>query len=209
MFFLLTVCAIIKQNYSHLGSLNLKSSLEILDSKTACSLFATFFGLLLVRHQFILGFKPRIVYECVKTTSAFHPELTGKGILWQVKIKNVGLGVSVFSSYKFKIGIESITEGEYQDFNTAIEDLKKNGFFPEEDFYLSNITSGGALPSKEDKIIFEILLPVGYKIKQIDLRMFFEGYLGGRYRKDVYLIPRLGIPNKEDNKNTPQETEDC
>lgn len=200
IFFLLTIYAIFKQNFEYFSLPELENSIEILDTKTACSLFATFLGLLLVRNQFIVGSKPKIVYECVKTKSSSNPELENKGILWQVRMHNVGLGAAAFLSYKFRVGIDCINDGEYVDYATTIEELKKNGLLLEEDFYLLNITFGGAMSAKDQQIIFEILLSVGYKIKQIDARVIFEGYLGGRYQKDMYLIPRLGIPNKTSEK---------
>src|SRR4051812_41916730 len=39
------------------------SKIKIVDTKTAFSILITLVGLILVRHHFILGFKPRLIYE--------------------------------------------------------------------------------------------------------------------------------------------------
>jgi hypothetical protein len=201
IFFLLTIYAILKQNFNLLRLPELEHAIEILDTKTACTLFATFLGLLLVRHQFIVGLQPRFVYECAKVKSASNPEFDDKGIVWRVKIQNVGLGAAAFVSCKFRIGINSINSGQFFDYKMTIENLRKNGFSLEKDFYLLNITFGSAMSAKDFKIIFEILIPAAQKIKQLDMRIVFTGYLGGKYQKDLYLIPRLGIPSKTLERN--------
>ena len=195
----LTIYAVLKSNSYFLTSPFQKYfSFEILDTKTASTIFVTFISLLLVRHQFVIGFKPKIIYECKKTKTSVNPELDHGGILWQVKIRNVGLGTAIFSSYVFRVGLLQVSESDYnKEFTEIIEELKTQGLYYEEDYYLSNITNGYAMPSKDERILFEVRLPNGYAIKQIDVKMVFSGYLGGKYHKEVYLIPRRGIFKKE------------
>ena len=202
IFLLLTIYSILRDNlYDARINYPRWLWLNILDTKTACTIFVSFISILLVRHHFIIGFKPKIVYECRKTKQPYNAELEVGKILWQVKIKNVGLGTAVFTHYCFRVGISEINSGQYDlDFSQVINTLKANNIFFEDDYYLSNITNGYAMPSKEERIVFEILLPIGYSLKQLDIKMKFEGYLGGLYEKEVFAIPRIGIYNREDNK---------
>jgi hypothetical protein len=195
LFFLLTVYAVVKSNPG-LGSTQSKEffSLELLDTKTACTIFVSLVGLLLLRHQFVIGYRPKLIYEGSKKDAANHPELPENNLVWQVKIKNVGLGTAIFSDFKFRLSLNQTEDKSYDlGFFDTVEKLEEEGFRFEEDYYLANITNGYAMTTKEEKIVFEVILPKGHGIKQLDLKMTFEGYLGGKYRKEVYIIPRRGI----------------
>lgn len=195
IFFCLTIHATLQNNPGLIGArdwLKEISALNLLDIKTSCSIFVSLLGLILVRHHFILGFKPRIIYETNKSIDE-----TTKIEYWEVRVKNVGLGAAVIKKYVFRLNISSIDNKEYDcDFQELIETLQSHNIFLEKDFMLGNLTKGYTLTSKKEKVIFKICLPKAFGIKQLDLKMIFIGFLGGKYKKEVYLIPRRGIFKK-------------
>ena len=96
------------------------------------------------------------------------------------------------------MGLDSTDETQpFVDFPAIIQKLRAAGFILDKDYFLTNITSGGAMSTKEEKVIFEMVLPPPHQLVQLDLRITFEGYIGGRYIKDIFLIPRAGIPGVE------------
>jgi hypothetical protein len=207
LFFLLTVYALLIDNQDLLHLPWLKRPVKLLDAKTACTLFATFLGMLLIRNQFIIGSKPRLIYSSSKVKPGKHPEFDSNKICRQVKLVNAGLGAASFSKYEFRMGLDSTGDTQpFVDFASIIQKLQAAGFILDKDYFLTNITSGGAMSSKEEKVIFELVLPPAHQLVQLDLRITFEGYIGGRYVKDIFLIPRAGIPGfahalpKNDNK---------
>jgi len=193
IFFLLTIYSSIQENlilFSADHWVRRFVSYEILDTKTSCTIFISLLGLILIRHHFILGFKPRLIYESEKIL-----DQTSKTESWEVKIRNVGLGAAVIADYKFRLSMDNANDAkDYTlDFQQVKNILEAKNIYLDKDFSLTNITKGYTLTSKEEKVIFKIVLPKAFIIKQLDIKLIFVGFIGGKYRKEVFLIPRKGI----------------
>ena len=195
IFFCLTIYNVVKDNIKEDSTYYKFFSLTIIDTKTCCSTLLTLIGLLLVRHHFVLGFRPIIAYERLISKASSHPNFSNCNV-WQVKIKNVGLGPAVFSQFQFRAQKQGLSSSEYfMDFTETEHWLQQNGFVPEKDFSLWTISKGATLPSKDQLVIFELKLTNQTRLDQLDLLVTFKGVVGGAYQKELYLIPRLGIPN--------------
>lgn len=167
-------------------------NLKILDTKSAITIFVSTLGLTLIRNQFLLGFKPRIIYEGVKLKKGTIDFLHSTENVWSVKIKNVGLGAAVIETYKFRL---NPNEGFDLTYHEVIEHLKGKNLYREKDFFLNNITQGYTISAKDNLVIFELVLFRSEVLSCLDVQMTFQGFLGARYIKEVFCIPRNGIPN--------------
>jgi hypothetical protein len=162
---------------------------KLLDLKSAITILFTVAGLILVRKHFVLGLMPRIIYEARKHDKEKTWLLNSNESVWAVKIKNVGLGPAIMLSISFRLKVD----GEYMGYQKFIEELRLKGLCLERDFYLSNITLGYTIPSKDEACIFEVVINKTIDLKCLDVKMEFKGLLGEKYSKVVYCIPRLGI----------------
>jgi hypothetical protein len=176
-------------------------AVKILDTKTCASLFITLIGLILVRHHFLIGFMPILVYETRRTKKPSYDAIFQDCEVWQVKIRNVGLGAAKILKYEFRVGQTSISEDDHdQDYDEVTKLLHSINIVHDRDYCMEEITSGYTLPSKDEILIFEMNTAMLSKIKQLDLQITFSGLLGGRFIKDVFLIPRNDLWFNENTK---------
>jgi hypothetical protein len=104
---------------------------------------------------------------------------------------NVGLGPAEIESYKFRLD----PVGKYNlTFHGLIEKLAELGLKLDSDYFLNNITKGYTVAQKEPLIIFEASLYKLDTLRCFDIEIRFKGYLGNKYIKEIYCIPRKGIP---------------
>ncbi|PPK98284.1 hypothetical protein [Parapedobacter indicus] len=172
--------------------------MRILDTKTCASLFITLIGLLLVRHHFLIGFMPILVYETRRTKKPTFDAIFENCEVWQVKVKNVGLGAAKILKYEFRLNQSEIEDTSHdKNFDETIVALNDINIVYDKDFCLEEITSGYTLPSKDEMIIFEINTAILSKLRQLDLQITFSGLLGNRFVKDVFLIPRIELGAEE------------
>lgn len=184
--------SIIQQNLALLG---LKETgfltLKILDTNTAASLFVTLIGAILVRHQFAPGLRPRLTYGSSHTTKN-HPETIDESCeVWQVVLHNAGSGSAIFNSIRFRIGIDAINLADYsKSHKDIVQELADIGLIRDHYYWLVNISKGSTLSPKEDWPIFEIKASKIHLIKQLDATVQFQGLLGDKYNRELFLIPR-------------------
>lgn len=172
--------------------------MKLLDLKTSFTIFISLLGLILLRHHFLEGFKPRIVYETKKCKTPTFDAYDFEGEIWQVKIRNVGLGAATILDYEFRFHPSKITNKKYlTNYSEVIKEISKEGVNLESEYYLDEITAGYTLPSKEEIVLFEMETSSALKLKQLDLKIEFTGFLGGKYSKEIFLLPRLGINFEE------------
>ena len=165
-------------------------NIKILDFKTAITITLTIIGFILIRKNFVVGLKPRIIYETKKRKASNIWMGKPDEDVWAVTIRNVGLGAAVIENFTFSLFKEKKYEFDYQKIN---EELKRLNLRLEVDYYLANITRGYTLSAKEETCIFEIPLNKSDKVKYLDIKLKFKGLLGDRYNKEIYCIPRKGI----------------
>lgn len=68
--------------------------------------------------------------------------------------------------------------------------LKKYNLTCGIDYWLDNFSEGFTLPPNTDCRLFEIKKEHLNKIESFNVRIFFQGFLGDRYTREVFVIPR-------------------
>lgn len=192
-FFILTLYSILQAN---VDLFNFKSakwlSIKILDTSSAATLFITLLGALLVRHQFALGILPRINYTSTLTTKQDSRVSSKAFETWRVDIRNTGLGSAIIT--KTEYFIKTSKKGrvaEPKSFNEIVDELVKLELIRGEDYWMSSITSGFSLSSKDEFLVFEIKTVHLKKLPSIYMNLFFQGQLGDKYCREILLTPRL------------------
>lgn len=190
--FCLLVFSIIQQNLALLG---LKETgfltLKILDANTAASLFVTLIGAILVRHQFALGLRPRVNYISSHATKNTPETASESCEVWQVVLHNAGSGSAIFNSIRFRIGIDAINQADYsKSHKEVVQALADIGLIKDQDYWLANVSKGSTLSARENRTIFEIKSSKIHLIKQLDATVHFQGLLGDKYSRELFLIPR-------------------
>jgi hypothetical protein len=196
-FFALTLYAIIQENSV---LLNIRAtrflSLKILDTTSASSLFVTLLGALLLRHQFVLGFRPRIVYKSMTTVKQNTRNVNEFCECWQVRLRNVGVGAAIINRCEFEFEMSSAkSNSSLLAFNDVVKEIAKCDLVNERDYWLENITSGFALSPNEDYNVFEIRTEHMKKLKTLNMILHFQGFLGGKYRRLIRFMPREYMNN--------------
>jgi hypothetical protein len=192
IFFAITIYSILKENSA---VLNVNESrffaLKILDTATSSTLFVTLLGALVVRHQFVLGFRPRISYKSMNILKQVIYNKTEFCEAWQVKIRNVGVGAAIINGCEFEFETSSAKSASFPlGFNNVVKELAKINLINEDDYWLENITSGFTLAPNEDYTVFEIKTEHMKNIKRLNMILHFQGFLGGKYYKEIIFMPR-------------------
>ncbi len=190
-FFILTLYSIFQVNA---GLFNVEPakwlSIKILDTSTSATLFVTILGALLVRHQFALGILPRINYTSAFTAKQDTRNLSVSFETWRVDIRNTGLGAAIINRTSYLIKLAGANEpATSQSYNEIIKALSKSNLILGSDYWLGNITPGFSLSPKDEFLLFEIKTEHREKVKQLDMMLYFQGQLGDRYRREIFLIP--------------------
>ncbi len=190
-FFLLTIYSILQTNTTLLPPKATRFlSFKIMDTSSSASLFVTLLGALLVRHQFAMGLLPRINYKSTNATRQDSGSPMVSFETWRVEIRNSGLGAAVINSTRYVLELPSeksnVCPGDHKD---IIKGLTKLGLVRNSDYWLENITTGFALSSKEDCFVFEIKTEHIAKVERLDMMLYFQDQLGGKYCREIFLIP--------------------
>lgn len=165
-------------------------SFKILDTSSAASLFVTLMGALLVRHQFALGLLPRINYKSAKAIRKDSASPDASFSTWRVELLNSGLGAAVINSTKYLLELSDEKSGECSGgHKQIIQELAKVNLIRDSDYWLENITTGFALSPKEGCPVFEIKTEHLSKIKRLDMVLYFQDQLGGKYWREIFLVP--------------------
>lgn len=76
-------------------------------------------------------------------------------------------------------------------FHEVVKDLAKAKLVLDSDYWLGNITPGFSLSPKDEFLVFEIKTEHREKLKYLDMWLYFQGQLGDKYRRKIFLIPRI------------------
>jgi hypothetical protein len=166
-----------------------------IDLDKIITITVTLIGLIITRNSIAHGMRPYLVYECKITDKSDFNLKKFKHIL-SIQIKNVGSGVARIRSIKYRMSFDLTLElpSKYQsDFDNIIKTLEIKHLKNRKDYALLEMTNGYALPSKEEKTLFEIPLGRSLENTAFDIKIEFEGFLGDRYSKEIYCIPRRGV----------------
>lgn len=176
-------------------------SFKILDTNTAASLFVTLIGAILVRHQFALGIRPAVNYTSATITKNYPVTSSVPCELWQVVLHNAGSGTAIFNSIRFRISVDAIYRGEYsKSHKEVVKALAEIGLVRDQDYSLANISRGSTLAPRESRAIFELKASKLHLIKQLDASIQFQGLLGDKYGRELFLIPRDTPPLKPEKE---------
>lgn len=174
-------------------------SIKILDTSSAASLFVTLLGALLVRHQFALSLLPRINYQSAYAIKNDPANANVSFETWRVEVRNSGLGAAIIISTTYQLELSDDKNGteEGHTHTSVVEALAKAGLVRNVDYWLANNSTGFALPPKDDVVVFEIKAEQLFKIKRLDMELQFQDQLGGRYGREIFLVPSSIKPKIE------------
>ena len=189
-FFLLTLYSIVQTNAVLLG---LEGSplfaLKILDTSSAASLFVTLLGALLVRHQFAVSVLPRINYKSARSTKE-NPTETFE--TWRVELRNTGLGSAIVNRTEYRVAFTAKKDNNHSySFEDLLKQLATIKLVRDRDYWVEKITTGFSLSPKDECFVFEIKTEHLSKFSRLDMVLYFQGQLSDKYRREVYLIPRV------------------
>ena len=191
--FLLTLYSILQTNA---GVFHLEGSpyfsIKILDTASAATLFITLLGALLVRHQFAVGVLPRINYKSTRIDRPNKQNPNETYETWRVEIRNTGLGSAIINRTEYMLErMKGNTDSASHSFEGILSELANLNLVRDQDYWIENITNGFSLSPKDDCFVFEIKMEQIKKLKRLDLVLYFQGQLGDRYRREIFLIPRI------------------
>ncbi|WP_276366224.1 hypothetical protein [Chryseolinea sp. H1M3-3] len=162
----------------------------MLDTESSASLFVTLLGALVVRHQFVLGLRPRIGYKTMYATKELGPDSKEFCATWQVRIRNAGQGTAIINRSAFELETSPPkSNSSLHVLREVVKELAKSGLVRHKDYWLENITDGFTLPPKEECIVFEIKSEHVSKIKRLNMLLYFQGLLGDKYYRKILFIP--------------------
>ncbi len=191
--FLLTLYSILQANVAlfSVGASRLLS-LKILDTSSAASLFVTLLGALLVRHQFALGVLPRINYKTARAAKQ-NTRIPGEQFeTWRVEIRNTGLGSAIVNRAEYGLEYTGTKSNIHSHtFDSLIKELTTIDLIRDSDYWIEKISEGFSLSPKDDCFVFEIKTEHIQKLKRLYMVLYFQGQLGDRYRREIFLIPRI------------------
>jgi len=110
-----------------------------------------------------------------------------------VNIKNVGSGIALIRSVKYRVVPPNENKEYDHSYDDVIETIAQEGYENRKDFVLLEFSNGFALSPKDEKSILEVPISNYLKGKTLDIKIEFEGFLGDRYCKEIFCIPRKGI----------------
>lgn len=167
---------------------------KILDPSATAGLFVTAVGALLVRHQYGVSSRPRINYKSALATKTNPLNPAELFEVLRVEIRNNGLGAAIVNRIDFELELLEPKENIYVgSHNVVIKQLEKIGLIRNRDYWLENITTGFALPDKESLLMFELKSEHIQLINRLDMMLYFQGQIGDKYCREIFLLPRKSI----------------
>lgn len=172
--------------------------LSLIDVNTAFTILVALLSLIAVRQQFIYGTKPFLVYHS-QFTHASRLGLPGAGAgerIWQVTLSNAGQGAAAIREVRYRIAARGNTLSDSYPLPAAslTATLEGMGLRYERDYSLVSFSEGFRVIAGAEQPIFEVFEAAAAALQSIDMRIEIEGLLGDRFVKEVFLIPRGGLP---------------
>jgi hypothetical protein len=154
----------------------------------------TLLTLTILQTQFIISSQPYLITlhgRRDESVSAIEMPVDDS-LVWRVILRNAGPGVAVVHSMQFRIGTAAgIHDGPYALTHAkVIARLRQEGVPVDTGLVLSNYTRGMAFGSKDEGVLFEAPVSLAASLHPLDVLMTYEGILGDRYEKSVYLVPQ-------------------
>ncbi len=161
--------------------------LKLLDIKTAFPLLVSVISLILVRYHFLIGFQPRLNYESQIKNKGENILFKNSVDIWNVTLKNVGLGAAIVEKLKFRLNIND----EYNlSLHEVLKKLESDEYKINTNIFINNITNGYTITPKDNILLFEIELNNIKELSVLDMQITFKGFLGARFVKEIFFIPR-------------------
>jgi hypothetical protein len=165
-------------------------NLNFIDLDKLLTITLTVLGLIIARNNIAHGMRPYIVYECKRGKPI---ELKHFSNVLSVHIKNVGSGIALIRSIKYRM----VSDGGKSEYSKNYDDIiaitSQQGYINRRHFILLEISNGFALSPKDEKCVFETPISNYLNDKAFDIMVEFEGFLGDRYEKEIFCIPRKGV----------------
>jgi hypothetical protein len=172
--------------------------LSLIDVNTAFTILVALLSLIAVRQQFIYGTKPFLVYHS-QFTHESRLGLPGAGAgerIWQVTLSNAGQGAASIREVRYRIAARGSTLSDSYPLpaSSLTATLEGMGLRNERDYSLVSFSEGFRVIASAEQPIFELFEAAAAALQSIDMRIEIEGLLGDRFVKEVFLIPRGGLP---------------
>jgi hypothetical protein len=172
--------------------------LKLVDANTAFTIFVALLSLIAVRQQFIYGTKPFLVYHSQFTHESRLglPGASAATRIWQVTLSNAGQGAASIREVRYRIAAqgEALSDSYFLPGSALTEVLEGLGLRNERDYSLVSFSEGFRVTAGAEQPIFEVFEAAAGAVHSIDMRIEIEGLLGDRFVKEVFLIPRSGLP---------------
>lgn len=180
--------------------------LNLLKVNDALMLLVALLGLLVARQQVELSVTPRLMYSCYPTAqSQFGLQVQQGRVIWTCKVKNVGSGMAIVRRCAYRV-TESVSKSKRkQPFNLSYLDvvklLRKKGLEPGRDYVLMQYSIGAVIGGGEEQTLLEVNRDALDALKVVDVELVFDGFLGERFEKQIFMVPRDGIANHVENRS--------
>lgn len=197
----LVLQAIIHENFSFsTWPLSPFWKLNLLKVTDALKVSATVGAALVAWQQVRLNVTPRLMYFCrpMDESDVGLTVESGK-VIWRCGVKNVGAGAAIINRCSYWISFslpENTAPLPYTlSYLDAVSLLREKGLEPGRDYGLMRYTGGAVIGSQVEQTIFEAGKEALDLLRGVDVKLEYQGVLGGRYEKEVFAIPRAGIKN--------------
>ncbi|MBK6278272.1 MAG: hypothetical protein IPG64_06070 [Haliea sp.] len=171
----------------------------------AFTLFTATVGLAIALQQWAASVRPYLSHTAAPRQnehgSALYvatPPSSPHPLSWKVALRNVGGGPAIFRKVHFELCLPATAAeakraaASYDSADALAEALGAAGLSFGTDFYLYNVSPGGALAPLAETALFELAICKSHAISTLDIHLEFEGLLGDRFTKTVNCIPRAG-----------------
>jgi hypothetical protein len=204
---LLTAREVVKANLSEHAETFWLWHLSLLGVPTAISLFVGILTLLVVRSQFAMANRPEINYECMPRSTTEHglPAPDGSR-LWAATIQNSGGGLARIASLEYEILLADPAAAgaasSYQPYADAVGVMARCGLTLGQDYWLTSLSSGSAIPAGSAKELCELTLATEQRLLALDARLVVKSILGETFVKEIYCIPRRQLTTQHPTPST-------
>ena len=171
---------------------------KILDTNNALTLFVALLSLVAVRQQFIATLKPYLTYSSFFSQSGKLVPEGAKGSFWKVDIHNAGTGIAIVRSatYRVSFGREDRTRDYTLAYDDVLDEFAERGLRYGDDFMLTRLSEGAIIGPQSTDTILEIWDDRVGDVSTLDIRLEFESRASEQFVKEIFCIPRAGLPNR-------------
>ncbi len=169
--------------------------LKIIDTSNAITILVSLLGLQIAQKSFVEGLKPFICYTIKKTADSKLNLPTNAAGFLSVSLQNQGKGAAIIKDMLFRIAFKDKKVRKLEDWTNNINAVRQilgdNKLQELEDYNVTFLSDGASIGSdKAEIVILEMPYSEINKFEYLDIKIIFDGFLGHRYSKTIYCLPR-------------------